>query len=124
MLDSELILCNTGAFGVRESEGEGALKGRGTEHHYHLLLPLTTQYTSSRPTLCTWHPPHPPSAASATRASELTMAPTAGFLAKSESKKRFFERLGLDERNKLHRQLYSSMKASSMSIRRQWESKY
>lgn len=52
------------------------------------------------------------------------MAPTAGFLAKSESKKRFFERLGLDERNKLHRQLYSSMKASSISIRRQWESKY
>lgn len=38
------------------------------------------------------------------------MAPTAGFLAQSESKKRFFDRLGLDERNKLHRHLYSNMK--------------
>ncbi|PPJ58924.1 hypothetical protein CBER1_11523 [Cercospora berteroae] len=42
------------------------------------------------------------------------MAPTAGFLAQSESKKRFFDRLGLDERNKLHRHLYSNMKAEAV----------
>ncbi|KAM3420268.1 hypothetical protein BST61_g3555 [Cercospora zeina] len=42
------------------------------------------------------------------------MAPTAGFLAQSESKKRFFDRLGLDERNKLHRHLYCNMKAEAV----------
>lgn len=44
------------------------------------------------------------------------MAPVAASLAQSESKKRFFDRLGLDERNKLHRHLYSSMKVFIHSL--------
>ncbi|KXS96888.1 hypothetical protein AC578_6232 [Pseudocercospora eumusae] len=43
------------------------------------------------------------------------MAPVAASLAQSESKKRFFDRLGLDERNKLHRHLYCSMKAEAVN---------
>jgi hypothetical protein len=38
------------------------------------------------------------------------MPPTAPCLAQSESKRRFFQRLGLDERKKLHRILYANMK--------------
>lgn len=40
------------------------------------------------------------------------MPPTAQYLAQSESKARFFDRLGLDEGNKMHRHLYSLMKVS------------
>ncbi|SMQ51314.1 unnamed protein product [Zymoseptoria tritici ST99CH_1A5] len=38
------------------------------------------------------------------------MSPTAPMLAQSESKVMFFSRLGLDERNKTHRHIYSQMK--------------
>jgi hypothetical protein len=38
------------------------------------------------------------------------MAPRAPALAQSESKARFFERLGLDENNELHRRVYAMMK--------------
>ncbi|GIZ37930.1 hypothetical protein CKM354_000135900 [Cercospora kikuchii] len=38
------------------------------------------------------------------------IGPIATCLAQSEPKKRFFERLGLDEGNKLHRRLYLNMK--------------
>lgn len=41
------------------------------------------------------------------------MAPPRQALAQSESKARFFERLGLDERNELHRRVYSMMKVSN-----------
>ncbi|EME38351.1 hypothetical protein DOTSEDRAFT_181475 [Dothistroma septosporum NZE10] len=42
------------------------------------------------------------------------MAPTAQYLAQSESKARFFDRLGLDDGNKMHRHLYSLMKAEAV----------
>jgi len=38
------------------------------------------------------------------------MAPPRAALAQSESKARFFERLGLDEQNEQHRRLYAMMK--------------
>lgn len=38
------------------------------------------------------------------------MAPPRPALAQSESKARFFERLGLDERNEFHRRVYAMMK--------------
>ncbi len=38
------------------------------------------------------------------------MAPPPAALAQSESKARFFERLGLDEKNEQHRRLYARMK--------------
>lgn len=38
------------------------------------------------------------------------MAPPRAPLAQSESKARFFERLGMDERNEAHRRLYAMMK--------------
>ncbi|CAK1359031.1 hypothetical protein CB0940_05299 [Cercospora beticola] len=42
------------------------------------------------------------------------MAPMAKSLAQSEPKKRFFERLGLSDGNKLHRRLYSNMKTEAV----------
>ncbi len=41
-----------------------------------------------------------------------TMAPARPALAQSESKARFFERLGLDDNNELHRRIYAMMKVS------------
>jgi hypothetical protein len=38
------------------------------------------------------------------------MAPPRAALAQSESKARFFERLGMDEQNEQHRRLYAMMK--------------
>lgn len=40
------------------------------------------------------------------------MAPIMPVLAQSESKTRFFERLGLNEQNEYHRRLYAMMKVS------------
>ncbi|KAK5174255.1 uncharacterized protein LTR77_001335 [Saxophila tyrrhenica] len=46
------------------------------------------------------------------------MAPPRAPLAQSESKARFFERLGLDERNEQHRRLYAMMKEEAVEGRR------
>jgi hypothetical protein len=43
---------------------------------------------------------------------ETFMAPQYAPLAQSESKARFFERLGLDQRNESHRRLYAMIKVS------------
>ena len=40
------------------------------------------------------------------------MAPPRAALAQSESKARFFERLGMDERSEAHRRLYAMMKVA------------
>lgn len=40
------------------------------------------------------------------------MAPPRPALAQSESKARFFERLGLDERSEAHKRLYAMMKVT------------
>lgn len=40
------------------------------------------------------------------------MPPIRPALAQSESKLRFFERLGMDEKNEMHRRLYAMMKVS------------
>ena len=44
------------------------------------------------------------------------MAPVRPALAQSESKARFFERLGLDEDNELHRRIYAMMKVRSSRV--------
>ncbi|PIA94898.1 hypothetical protein CB0940_08260 [Cercospora beticola] len=46
------------------------------------------------------------------------MAPPRPALAQSESKARFFERLGLDERNEFHRRVYAMMKEEAVEGRR------
>ncbi|KAK4553090.1 hypothetical protein LTR86_009817 [Recurvomyces mirabilis] len=46
------------------------------------------------------------------------MAPARPALAQSESKARFFERLGLDEDNELHRRIYAMMKEEAVDARR------
>ena len=43
------------------------------------------------------------------------MAPARPALAQSESKARFFERLGLDDNNELHRRIYAMMKVSRLT---------
>lgn len=47
------------------------------------------------------------------------MAPPRPALAQSESKARFFERLGLDERNEFHRRVYAMMKVC-LANRSEW----
>lgn len=47
-------------------------------------------------------------------ARQIAMPPTAQYLAQSESKARFFDRLGLDEGKKMHRHLYGLMKAEAV----------
>lgn len=50
------------------------------------------------------------------------MVPPRPALAQSESKARFFERLGLDERNEFHRRVYAMMKVRLHSTKHQSES--
>lgn len=45
------------------------------------------------------------------------MVPPRPALAQSESKARFFERLGLDEHNEYHRRVYAMMKVSGPQMR-------
>ncbi|KAK4958914.1 hypothetical protein LTR10_003711 [Elasticomyces elasticus] len=46
------------------------------------------------------------------------MAPARQALAQSESKARFFERLGLDDGNEVHRRIYAMMKEEAVEARR------
>jgi hypothetical protein len=52
----------------------------------------------------------PPSYSLSTLETKTGMPPVRAALAQSESKARFFERLGMDETNETHRRLYAMMK--------------